>query len=147
MLIFIGVIKISYSQPMMHINCIMFINGKIPNTGSITGGFYVVDRLSDSIFIPFQYNVGEIWLREDDMNILKGIPDSQFITVIIREIRFERRKQIIKSFTTDIQAGWLRLGYIIFRITETKRGKYYFGITTSNFSEVFIKREYQVLRE
>lgn len=125
-----------------HINCLTFIDGKLPDRSVITGYFEVEDSIKNIRKFEFDYHIGEIRLTKKNDDDLKQLPFNQKILV---SFLYRKEDNSLKKFETYILAGWLKSEYTIFRITTLKKGKYYFGITGPNFSSEFIKKEYLMI--
>lgn len=123
------------------VNCIIFIDGKLPERSTIIGSFAIYDSLDQKKVIPFSYQIGDLTINTAERKELFSSPINQTIEVEIKHIDNQGKKT---TYTTNIQVGWLKWSFIIFRITSLKKGAYYFGISGPGFSSEFIKGEYNM---
>ncbi|MBX2929413.1 MAG: hypothetical protein KF852_16400 [Saprospiraceae bacterium] len=126
------------------INCLIFINGKLPDGSSLLGNFKAVNEAGDTMTYNFEPNIGEIILYNQIKKELFSISDGSLLLVTIKHVdRYGR----IREFSTSIKAEWLKWRFIILRITTFKRGRYHFGISGPATSSEFIRQEYMMLEK
>jgi len=123
------------------VNCVIFINGKLPYISVSTGYFSYQDSTNQKQTVPFDYTIGELNIEPVHASQLFSLPFDHLIEVTVIHNDFQGNR---KPYTATIMAGWLKNNYIIFRITTFKKGKYYFGISIPALSSEFIKGEYYI---
>lgn len=151
LLVFITMSFIGKSQD-VKINCIIFIDGKLPYGSGLKGELVVSrhDEVSDTI--KFNYQIGEIRVSEDEWAELVDLQADQPIRMNLRYLPFVGNA---KFYSGNLRFIDLRSGYLIVRITNLKKKKkrkegmkeYYFGISTSRLSSIFIEEEYYIFEE
>ncbi|ALO15818.1 hypothetical protein L21SP5_02185 [Salinivirga cyanobacteriivorans] len=122
-----------------HINCVIFVDGKLPGLESLN----VSVKWSDSIQVDLDYVIGEFQLSKEDKNLIESLDPNKELMMTVKY--FEKSKTYM--YTSKIDAGWLTYRYLIARITNLnkKKEKYYFGFSTPGPSNHFIKKEYNML--
>lgn len=124
-----------------HLNCTVFIDGKLPDLDVLTGYFNYIDSNKHLTKIDFDYVIGEITLSNSDYYLLKKAETNSDI-----EICFKYKPAIGKEYQyfETLKVEWLFDRYLILRITnlDFRRGTYYFGYSCPSITKKFIPKEY-----
>jgi len=142
-LIFISLMAYSQSE---HINCTIFIDGKLPDLDVLRGDFSFKDSTQKERIIPFEYVIGEIHLSSDDWKYLHSLaPQDDLCT----NLTYKSKNGQKLHYTGLLKIAWLDYRYIIIRITNLnkKRDEFYFGVSTPGISTKFIKQEYNMFED
>lgn len=123
------------------LNCIVFVNGKLPDKSRLSGFFTVKDSFNIPMTYPFSYQIGDIELASSVKKKLFSLPFDKEVLITLKYIGKQGEEKLFSSY---IQAEWLKWSFIILRITTLKKGKYHFGISGPGISSVFIKQEYLI---
>jgi|GEM_PF-2786553 len=129
------------SQNQYQLNGIVFIDGKLASGE----GMFVFPKPNDTI--SFIYTYGDIIV--DSLyydNLIKRLKNNDSIEVVIQNPKriYGELKEYRHSFKQPISF----LGpYFVIRITNLKKGKYLFGITTTYFMDTIDSREYNMFEE
>lgn len=129
-----------YSQKCKY-NCIVFVDGKMPR-GVTNCYLSYKDSLNKLKTIDFEYTFGDIILSLDNSKLLQTISPEQpveFHFTVVNHDGFD------KSYSGEIDAGWLNFRYLIIRITNLRKGKYYFAYSTPLITKHWIRKEYRML--
>lgn len=132
----------SYSQ-VCRINCIIFIDGKLPEGSSLFNNkLHFSSDLGDQT-IEFDYVIGEIRLSSEDYRILEALDPKSEITI---EYTWRKLNGRIITYSGVIQKHLLFYDFLIIRITNTniRKAKYYFGYSTPLYDKVFHHKEYNM---
>ena len=140
--LFIGVIlffNILYTNAQdNHINCIIFIDGKLHRLSEID----VSLEFADSLVIDLPYVIGELKIDERAKLFIDSLDATD---ELLMKIEF-RDNGHTRIYTNSLKVGWLRYRYLIARITNLnkKKGKYYFAFSTPGPTQFFINKEYNM---
>jgi hypothetical protein len=131
-------IEMTFSQ--VRINCTIFVDGKIPSSGSIKDGQLV----NNSTIIPFTYIVGEIHLDSLDVETLKKLEDDSEINM---KFSYFDREEKTHNYNGEILKRWLFYEYLVIKITNLNESKseYHFSYDTPAESKIPIRNEYNPL--
>ena len=118
---------VSTQEATYSLNMVLLIDNEIPQYG-ITTSYFIVEKMSSNgssvnlDTIHFKYDVGEIYLTEEDYNSLVSLPDKQRIEmkIIQRDIS---RKQIDYQYSAYFTVEWLLDRYLIVHFLRKKRNK------------------------
>ena len=144
LILFLLSINLSALSQTQHINCIIFIDGKLPYGSHISNDYF---SYSDSIGglhkIEFNYIIGELELTQENFMILESLEPDDEISVNLTHYQDRTANDI---YTGILKVELLRYGYLIIRITtlNKRKGEYYFAYSTSRVSKPFIKKEYHM---
>ena len=129
-----------------HINCTIFIDGKLPDLDILRGCFSFTDSTQKERIIPFEYVIGEIHLSLEDWNYLHSLDPQDNLCI---NLTYNSKGGHKLHYTGILKIAWLDYRYIIIRITNLnkKRGKFYFGVSTPGISTKFIKQEYNMFED
>lgn len=127
------------------LNCIIFIDGKLP-TGIYDEYFSYLDEDKNESRIDFEYSIGDIILSKNDINTLYSLQSDDFIIMNLSYRSYDNESY---SYSGKIRAEWLSYDYLVIRITNLnkKKGKYYFAYSTPGIIKSFIKKEYNMFEE
>lgn len=130
-----------------HINCIIFVDGKLPaGSGIYNSYFSYYDSIDNERKIDFRYVIGEIQLTEKNCKSLNSLNQNDSVFM-----NFSYRKYNGQTFTYSgvLKVAWLSYRYLVIRITnlKKKKGEYYFGYSTPDVSKKFIHKEYDMFEE
>jgi hypothetical protein len=136
--------SINHSSSEQRINCMIFIDGKLPEGSYIYNSYFTYTNNDGSLLqVGFNYVIGDIIINIDDLEILKSLNSNDLI-----ELEFTWKKFDGKTFTYrgEIEQHDLFYDYLIIRITNLnkKKGKYYFGYSTPFSSSGFINKEHNI---
>lgn len=123
-------------------NCIIFIDGKMPY--GITNSFFAfTDSLGNINRMNFDYHIGDIVLSNENNEILQNLKAEKSI-----EMHFTHEyKGLLKSYFGEIAVGWLDYDYLVIRITNLRKGEYYFAYSTPGVIKAWIKKEYKMIED
>ena len=127
-----------------HINCTIFIDGKLPYGSTLRDHYFsYFDSTGVLHRIDFQYVIGEIQLTQENANILHSLDDNDEVTMHFTHYQYRAENSIYSGM---LKVEWLTYRYLIIRITtlNKKKGEYYFGYSTPGISKQFIKDEYNM---
>lgn len=127
------------------INCIIFIDGKLP-TG-IYNGFFNYNDVSGSVKkIDFDYMIGEILVSHENKKVIDSL---QPITEISMNFSYRMYNGQTFSYSGILKVSFLTYNYLVIRITNLnkKKGEYYFGYSTPEVSKKFIRQEYDMFEK
>lgn len=131
------------SSAQVRVNCIIFVDGKIPAQGYISGSYFIYN----SERYDFAYNVGDIWIDTLSYLNLQSLTSDAKIWM-----NFTHKKLNIKNLSLEtnnysgiIEKEWLFYDYLIINITNTHRKKeeYNFGYYTPAEIKKHIRGEYK----
>jgi hypothetical protein len=127
------------------INCIIFVDGKLP-TGIFDTHFSYIDNSGTTIIIDFDFMIGEIQLTSDNKKILDLLRPE---TEIKMAFSYKNYKGQICDYSGTIKAAFLNYDYLVIRITnlDKKTCDYYFGYSTPGEIKKFIKKEYNMFED
>lgn len=134
----------SFSQE-EKINCIIFIDGKLP-TGISNEYFSFTDNIGNERKIDFQYTIGDILLTDTNAKKLWSLDKEDEIQM---NLSYKNYDGETFSYSGKIKVAWLKYSYLVIRITNLnkKKGEYYFGFSTPDVIKKFIKKEYNMFEE
>ena len=135
-----------YSQE-EDINCIIFIDGKLPQGSNIYNTYFTVtDSIGDIKKINFSYEIGNILLTKDNSQLLFELEPKEEITINFKHKKYNGEEH---SYAGNLKIEWLSYRYLIIRITNLnkKNSDYYFGYSTPGESKKFIKKEYNMFED
>jgi len=132
------------------INCVIFVDGKIPNY-SMGGNIEYRDSTNGVHVVNFSYNIGEIIFSEEDIKILQSLPTNTPIKINLKYTEFKRGapKRKYNYFIKDFGLPMLlESGFVIFNITNLNKRKktYNFGFYTDTLSRIPHKKEPKILQ-
>lgn len=145
----IGIILLVFNVSLLaqnvSINCIVFVDGKLP-TGISNTFFSISDSIGDETEIGFKYLVGEIQIDSSEMVKLNKLDPEAVITMYLTYKNYNGQSFNYKG---DLRTRFLEYDYLVIRITNLnkKTGEYYFGYSTPNEIKKFIKKEYNMFEE
>lgn len=145
--LFLFSINLSAHSQTEHINCIIFVDGKLPYGCHISEGYFsYTDSIGGLQRIDFNYIIGEIHLKQENFIILQSLNVEDEISINFTHYE-ERAENSI--YTGILKVEWLSYRYLIIRITtlNKKKGEYYFGYSTPGISKHFIKNEYYMFED
>ncbi len=127
------------------INCIIFIDGKLP-TGIYDGFFTYIDNSGNEKKIDFDYMIGEIQLSPKNKKALDSLQPN---TEISMNFSYKMYHGQTYFYSGIIKVSFLDYSYLVIRITNLnkKTGEYYFGYSTPGETKKFIKKEYNMFEE
>lgn len=143
---FLFLVSCSFAQS-EHINCIIFVDGKLPKPGTIKGFIEYNNEFNQKDTAIFYYYIPTIEFKATDFEKLQAIPHTIDInntdtTGITIHIKFQEYKKnygyIWYHYSSRFPlTGLLNNAYIIFSITnfDKKKGTYYFDYNTSTFQK------------
>jgi len=124
-----------FAQNEVHLNGIVFVDGKLSNA---TGYFESVNSKEK---INFSYVIGDFILKKLDYDLLKNLSETDSIYINLEYI--PKLYGEVKSYRKKIDYPQILWGsYFVFRITNLKKNKYYFGISSPSIISPFIRKEY-----
>jgi len=132
-----------YSQE-EDINCIIFIDGKLPQGSYISNTYFSFsDSIGDIKKINFSYEIGNIHLTQENSQSLNLLKSEDEVTINFKEKKYNGEEY---SYYGNLKVKWLYYRFLIIRITNLnkKKGDYYFGYSTPGESKKFIKKEYNM---
>jgi len=129
------------SQNKYQLNGIVFVDGKLASGD----GMFVFSKPNDTI--NFRYTYGDIIV--DSLyydNLIKRLKNNDSIEVVIQNQKkmyaeFKEYRHFFKYPNSFLGS------YFVIRITNLKKGKYLFGITTTYFMDAIDSREYNMFEE
>jgi hypothetical protein len=137
---------ISFAQS-EKINCIIFIDGKLPQDNQIFD-CYISFKDTNSIetIIEFDYIIGDLIISEKDLNSISVLNPLDDITIHFSYKNFDGRAF---SYLGKIKSVLFKYSYFLLRITNLNKRKqnYYFGYSSPGGSSSFIKKEYYMFEE
>lgn len=127
------------------INCIIFIDGKLPEGSWIYDAAFKFTRNDGSLLqVNFDYIIGELIIDTADLRIIKSLNSNDVIEVVFTWKRFDGSYIIYRG---EIEQHNLFYDYLIIRVTNLckRKGKYYFGYSTPFSTSGFLKnKEYNI---
>lgn len=134
----------SFSQD-EKVNCIVFIDGKLP-TGIFDEYFLFIDSIGNEKRIDFQYSIGDILLTDENAKKLWALNKEDEVQMNLSYKNYEGKAF---SYSGMIKVAWLQYSYLVIRITNLnkRKGEYYFGYSTPGVIKKFIKKEYNMFEE
>lgn len=135
-----------YSQE-EDINCIIFIDGKLPQGSNISNTYFTFsDSIGDIKKINFSYEIGNIQLSQENLRSLNLLKPGEEVTINFKEKKYNGE---VYSYSGNLKVEWLYYRYLIIRITNLnkKKGDFYFGYSTPGESKKFIKKEYNMFED
>ena len=129
------------SQNKYQLNGIVFIDGKLAG-GS---GIFIFSNPVDSI--SFRYTYGDIIVDSlHYCNLIQKLKKNNNVEVVIKNQKkiyteFKEYRHFFKHSNSFLGS------YFVIRITNLKKGKYLFGITTTYFMDAIDSREYNVFED
>lgn len=125
-----------------HINCIIFVDGKLSGIED-SAYFTYMDSIGIEQKIYFDYTYGEIFLDSFNQKILLLNP-CDIITIHLPRLDIKNNEHYY--FEGDLAVCLLKYDYLIIRITNLnkKKGKYYFALSTPCIEGAWIRKEYDV---
>lgn len=139
--IFIALLNLTcYAQA--KINCIIFIDGKIPSQGYISKGYFDVDYNR----YDFIYNVGDIYVDTISYYNLRNLKNNTEIMMKFTYKVFSLKDELeTYNYCGLIEKEWLFYDYLIINITNTnkKKKEFHFGFYTPAEKRKHIKGEYR----
>jgi hypothetical protein len=127
-----------------HINCTIFIDGKLPERCTLNQNFSFTDRLGKEKIINFTYEIGEIIFDTNNYKLFRSLDLKDEIKI---NITHKDNNYQSKDYHGILKVEWLSYPYIIIRITNLKKNKYYLGISAPGVISSFIKEEYNMMEE
>ncbi len=127
------------------INCIIFIDGKLP-TGILEAYFSYKDNSGNTRILDFNYMIGEIQLTTENKKILDLLGSE---TEIKMNFSYKKYCGQICDYSGTIKVAFLNYDYLVIRITNLnkKTCDYYFGYSTPGEIKKFIKKEYNMFED
>jgi len=127
------------------INCILFIDGKLP-TGIYNTYFSYFDSSGNVRKVDFDYMIGEIQLSSDIKKTLDLLGPGAEITMNLSYKKYDGQSYI---YSGCLKVAFLSYSYLVIRITNLnkKTGEYYFGYSTPGETKKFIKKEYDMFED
>lgn len=129
------------------INCIIFIDGKLPQDNQIFDSYISFNDTNNiETIIDFDYVIGDIIIAEKNFIAISLINPLENITIHFSYKSFDG---ITFSYSGKIKSVLLKYRYFILRITNLnkRKKKYYFGYSSPGGSNSFIKKEYLMFEE
>jgi hypothetical protein len=128
------------------INCIIFIDGKLPESSIGDLYFGIKQSNGEETKIGFGYHIGDILLNDEDNEQLNKLKSTDSITM---NISYISTKGISYNYSAPLLVDWLRMRYLIVRITnlDLETGKYYFAFSTPDIDYKFLFEEYMIFEE
>lgn len=126
------------------INCIIFIDGKLPGISEIYNEHFTFsDSSNNDVKIDFEYIIGEMIFSDVNYYLLDSLNPDEEVT-----LNFSYRDMKGKEYyySGELIKEWVFYRYLVIRITNLnkKKGEYYFGYSTPGISKMFIKKEYNM---
>ena len=127
------------------INCIVFIDGKLP-TGIYDEYFSYIDSSGSKRKLEFDYMIGEIKLSSENKKTLDLLGSDAEITM---NLSYQKYNGQTYNYSGAIKVAFLNYDYLVIRITnlDKKTGEYYFGYSTPGEIKKFIKKEYNMFED
>ena len=127
------------------INCIVFIDGKLP-TGIYDEYFSYIDSSGSKRKLEFDYMIGEIKLSSENKKTLDLLKSDAEITM---NLSYQKYNGQTYNYSGAIKVAFLNYDYLVIRITnlDKKTGEYYFGYSTPGEIKKFIKKEYNMFED
>jgi hypothetical protein len=131
----------SICSPHSHLNWIIFINGKLPESGISNAKISLIDTTGNLLEIPINYLIGDLQLSEKDYNKIISLNPTDSIKLSFTYTKYNGEKS---NFEGDLLVSWFKVRYLIIRITtlDKEMKKYYFAYSIPGLSKPFIKSEY-----
>lgn len=125
-----------------HVNCIIFVDGKIPDCYTIRG-FFEYDNGNLNEIINFDYSIGEMNFSTESKNFIDSLNDKEDIILNLNYLDLENRQF---SYRKKMKVKHLRDIFLVIRITNLniKKEEYYFGYSTYTHFDPLIKKEYNM---
>ena len=142
-ILFFGFVSIVFSQE-KHVNCIIFIDGKLPGISDIYDEcFTFSDSSNIDVKIDFEYVIGEMIFSEANYLLLNSLDPTIKVTL---DFKYRDMKGKEYNYSGELITEWIFYRYLVIRITNLnkKKGEYYFGYSTPGISKMFIKKEYNM---
>lgn len=132
--VLLSVLMLSYLQA-QDVNAILFIDGKIPNKELVKIEF--IDSSSQVVASPL-YTVGSLSFKKSEWLGFEKFNSSLF-TVKISYSTGAHTYVYTQKYRGSF---FIMQEYVVLRITNLKKGEYYFGISIPGVSSEYIKKEY-----
>ena len=125
------------------INCMIFIDGKLPQGSSLKCSLEIIDNLGDTSLLIVDYVIGEFRLDEKGYSFLSMLEANKQIKFKLEYLDWENQKFL---FERNLRKEWFFNRYLILRVTTfRKKEMYLFGVSTPDFSTAFSKKEYNMI--
>lgn len=145
--IFIFIINSFVHGQEKDINCIIFIDGKLPDGSWIYDTYFSYSDSAGNIKkINFSYEIGDIHLTKENSSLLSVLKPEEELAINFKHKKYSGK---VYTYTGNLKIEWLNYRYLVIRITNLnkKNGDYYFGYSTPGESKKFIKKEYNMFED
>lgn len=143
LIVFLVLTMFVYSQE-VKVNCIVFIDGKLPR--GITETYFEINGNGEKKRIDFEYTIGDLLMEKEDLDFLVSEFRDDEIDMYLT---YRNYNDEIFHYNGMVRPIFFTYDWLVIRITNLnkKKGEYYFAYSTPDVIMPFRSKEYFMFEE